>query len=65
MLSLDQIKQFETEGYLVVPDILPSDTLAAVQRGIYALLDGLYARLVRCWSGEHIARYAGFLGEAA
>ena len=42
MLSLDQIKQFETEGYLVVPDILPSDTLAAVRAEYSTLLDGLY-----------------------
>lgn len=53
MLSLDQIKQFETEGYLVVPDILPSDTLAAVRAEYSTLLDGLYqgwfdAGLVRC-----------------
>ncbi len=43
MLSADQIKQFETQGYLVVPDILPIDTLEALRAEYSALLDQLYA----------------------
>ena len=43
MLSEDQINHFETAGYLVVPDVLPSGVLAAVRAEYETLLDQLYA----------------------
>ncbi|SLN32199.1 phytanoyl-CoA dioxygenase family protein [Ruegeria meonggei] len=42
MLTQDQILQFQTNGYLVVPDVIPSDILKAVKDEYSALLDGLY-----------------------
>ena len=42
-LSTDQIRQFETQGYLVVPDILERGRLDAVRAEYAALLDDLYA----------------------
>ena len=38
-----QVAQFETDGYLVVDDVLSSGTLDAVRAEYAALLDGLYA----------------------
>ncbi|WP_425072845.1 phytanoyl-CoA dioxygenase family protein [Sagittula sp. S175] len=43
MLSDDQIRQFETEGYLVVDNVLDTATLDAVRSEYAALLDRLYA----------------------
>lgn len=43
MLTPDQINQFETEGYLVVEDVLDTATLDAVRVEYAGLLDGLYA----------------------
>ncbi|WP_299371895.1 phytanoyl-CoA dioxygenase family protein [uncultured Tateyamaria sp.] len=43
MLSEAQVTQFNTQGYLVIEDVIPSSVIDAV-RGEYAeLLDGLYA----------------------
>jgi hypothetical protein len=42
MLTQAQIHQFETEGYLVVPDIIPSSIMADVRDEYATLLDGLY-----------------------
>jgi len=42
MLSADQITRFETDGYLVVPDIIPADLLARVKAEYATVLDGLY-----------------------
>lgn len=43
MLSQAQITQFQTDGYLVVPDIIPAGILERVKAEYAALLDGLYA----------------------
>lgn len=48
MLNAQQIDQFESEGVLVVPDVLPPAILAAVRAEYAALLDGLYDR----WQAE-------------
>ncbi|KMK66716.1 phytanoyl-CoA dioxygenase family protein [Puniceibacterium sp. IMCC21224] len=42
-LSQDQRTQFETQGYLVVPDVLAADRLAQIKGEYSALLDRLYA----------------------
>ncbi|WP_299031553.1 phytanoyl-CoA dioxygenase family protein [uncultured Sulfitobacter sp.] len=42
MLSPDQIKQFETDGYLVVPDVIPTDILTRVRDEYAQVLDQLY-----------------------
>lgn len=42
MLTEDQVLQFKTDGYLVVPDVIPPDILKAVKDEYAALLDGLY-----------------------
>lgn len=44
MLSDAQIRQFETQGYLVVPDVIPQDVLQGVRAEYAALMDRLYAR---------------------
>ena len=41
-LSSDQIKHFETEGYVVVPDLIPADILDQVKVEYADLLNGLY-----------------------
>ena len=41
-LSSDQIRQFQTVGYVVVPDLIPADILARVKAEYAELLDGLY-----------------------
>lgn len=43
MLNANQIAQFETQGYLVVEDVLDPDTLDRVKSEYAALLDSLYA----------------------
>ncbi|MGC1494228.1 MAG: phytanoyl-CoA dioxygenase family protein [Sulfitobacter sp.] len=43
MLNPDQIMQFETQGYLVVPDIIPADILERVKAEYAVLIDDLYA----------------------
>ncbi len=43
MLTPDQITQFDTQGYLVVEDLLDRATLDAVKSEYAALLDDLYA----------------------
>ena len=43
MLTPEQISDFETRGYLVVPDVVPGDVLARVKAEYAALLDDLYA----------------------
>lgn len=43
VLTQTQIDTFETQGYLVVDDVLPPDTLQAVKDEYTALLDTLYA----------------------
>ncbi|MEL6293274.1 MAG: phytanoyl-CoA dioxygenase family protein [Pseudomonadota bacterium] len=43
MLTERQITQFHTEGYLVVEDVLPNETLDAVRVEYSRLMDGLYA----------------------
>ncbi|KUF12157.1 phytanoyl-CoA dioxygenase [Pseudoponticoccus marisrubri] len=43
MLSDTQIRQFETEGYLVIEDVLPRPVLDAVRHEYAELLDRLYA----------------------
>jgi len=42
MLTADQLKSFEREGYLVVPDVLGEDLLAPVRAEYEVLLDELY-----------------------
>jgi ectoine hydroxylase-related dioxygenase (phytanoyl-CoA dioxygenase family) len=42
MLSAAQIDQFETQGYLVVPDVIPADILARVRAEYATLMDQLY-----------------------
>lgn len=42
MLSPDQISQFETQGYLVVPDVLPPQIMDRVKAEYAVLLDDLY-----------------------
>lgn len=42
-LSQSQLDQFEKDGVLVLPGVLPVETLAAVRAEYAALLDGLYA----------------------
>lgn len=48
MLTQSQIEEFETEGVLVVPDVLPAPVLEAVKAEYAQLLDRLYAR----WHAE-------------
>lgn len=43
MLTPDQINQFNTQGYLVVDDVLETNRLEAVKSEYAALLDKLYA----------------------
>ncbi|SFR42435.1 phytanoyl-CoA dioxygenase family protein [Litoreibacter janthinus] len=43
MLSADQIAAFNRDGYLVVPDVVPQETLDRVRAEYAALLDALYA----------------------
>ncbi len=43
MLTPAQIDDFETQGYLVVPDVVPTDVLNRVKAEYAALLDRLYA----------------------
>lgn len=43
MLSTSQIQQFQTQGYLVVPDLIPADVLERVRTEYASLLDTLYA----------------------
>lgn len=43
MLTQTQIQQFETDGYLVVPDVIPPAVMAAVKQEYAALMDQLYA----------------------
>lgn len=43
MLTQAQIDRFQTEGYLVVPDVIPADILRRVHLEYAALIDGLYA----------------------
>lgn len=43
MLSADQIRQFETDGYLVVPDVVPAQVLDRVKSEYAEVLNGLYA----------------------
>lgn len=43
MLSAAQIDQFNTQGYLVVEDVLEPEILAALRAEYEGLLDGLYA----------------------
>ena len=42
MLTPDQIQQFERQGYLVVPDVIPPDVLSAVKAEYAGLIDDLY-----------------------
>ena len=42
MLTPDQIQQFERQGYLVVPDVIPPDVLSAVKAEYAVLIDDLY-----------------------
>lgn len=48
MLTPDQVKQFETAGYLVVEDVLDAGRLAAVKAEYADLMDLLYAQ----WHAE-------------
>ncbi|MEL6450371.1 MAG: phytanoyl-CoA dioxygenase family protein [Pseudomonadota bacterium] len=43
MLTAAQVSDFRTQGYLVVEDVLPRDTLGAVRAEYAALMDRLYA----------------------
>ncbi len=43
MLTADQVRAFETDGYLVVPDVVPADVLDRVRAEYSTLMDGLYA----------------------
>ncbi|QRF68583.1 phytanoyl-CoA dioxygenase [Ponticoccus alexandrii] len=43
MLTPEQIAFFETEGYLVVDDVLSEATLTAIKAEYGAIMDGLYA----------------------
>ncbi|MFK7836476.1 MAG: phytanoyl-CoA dioxygenase family protein [Sulfitobacter sp.] len=43
MLSRDQLHQFETAGYLVVPDVIPPHIMESVRAEYETLLDDLYA----------------------
>ncbi len=42
MLTPNQISSFETNGYLVVPDVIPPDVLERVVEEYSTLLDGLF-----------------------
>ncbi|MEE4189477.1 MAG: phytanoyl-CoA dioxygenase family protein [Roseobacter sp.] len=42
MLDTAQVRQFETEGYLVVPDVIPEGVMAAVHAEYATLMDSLY-----------------------
>ena len=55
MLSTDQIAKFQTEGYLVVEDVLPPSVLAPVRAEYATLLDDL----VMDWGMDEL-RDAGF-----
>ncbi|MEO1329312.1 MAG: phytanoyl-CoA dioxygenase, partial [Pseudomonadota bacterium] len=48
MLTERQIETFETDGVLVVEDLLPPDLLTRIRSEYVALLDGLYA----AWAAE-------------
>ena len=48
MLTKTQIDQFERQGYLVVPDLVPADILDAVRREYIDLMDEIYAE----WQAE-------------
>ncbi len=48
MLSAAQVHQFDSQGYLVVPDVIPIPLLSAVKAEYAALLDQLY----KCWFSE-------------
>lgn len=43
MLTSDQLTQFETAGYLVVPDVIPAPLLQSLREEYVTLLDQLYA----------------------
>ena len=43
MLTKDQITQFETNGVIVVEDVIDAGTLAAIRAEYAALMDCLYA----------------------
>jgi len=43
MLSAAQVNQFQTLGYLVIEDVLPSSVIDAVKLEYAGLMDGLYA----------------------
>ncbi|MEM9575390.1 MAG: phytanoyl-CoA dioxygenase family protein [Pseudomonadota bacterium] len=44
MLTPEQIRTFERDGYLVVPDVVPPEVLARVKAEYSALMDQLYMR---------------------
>ncbi|RLJ59259.1 ectoine hydroxylase-related dioxygenase (phytanoyl-CoA dioxygenase family) [Litoreibacter meonggei] len=44
MLNTDQIAAFNRDGYLVVPDVVPQETLQRVREEYADLLDRLYAK---------------------
>jgi hypothetical protein len=48
MLTPDDVARFETEGFLVVPDVIPGDVVAGVKAEYAGLIDTLYAR----WHAE-------------
>ncbi|MEM7320198.1 MAG: phytanoyl-CoA dioxygenase family protein [Pseudomonadota bacterium] len=43
MLTRDQIAKFETDGYLVVPNVIPDAILDRVKSEYASLMDGLYS----------------------
>lgn len=44
MLTAQQIEEFNRDGYLVVPDVVPADVLDAVKAEYATLMEALYAR---------------------
>lgn len=44
MLTKEQIEEFEREGVLVIPDVIPSEILTQLREEYSALLDALYDR---------------------
>lgn len=44
MLTQKQIRQFETDGYLVVPDVIPAPVMDNLRAEYAALMDDLYAK---------------------
>ncbi|WP_299600074.1 phytanoyl-CoA dioxygenase family protein [uncultured Tateyamaria sp.] len=48
MLTASQVAQFQTQGYLVVEDVIPAPVISAVRVEYATLMDQLYAR----WEGE-------------